>query len=100
MDNYCLSLLCSPQTEDRLLDLLLESTGDTLFTSSRAYSHGAPHEILSSEEQVLGRRPMVLVQVLLNKDALEPLISLLAQAFSGLGLTYWATSVAQQGEIK
>ena len=100
MDNYCLSLLCSPQTEDRLLDLLLESTGDTLFTSSRAYSHGAPHEILSIEEQVLGRRPMVLVQVLLNKDALEPLISSLAHSFAGLGLTYWATSVAQQGKIK
>ena len=100
MDKYCLNLLCPPESEERLLDLLLESTGDKLFTSCRAYSHGVAHSSLSSLDQVLGRRQSVLVQVLLEKDELEPLLAQLAQLFTGVGLTYWATPLALEGEIK
>jgi hypothetical protein len=100
VDKYCLNLLCAPESEERLLDLLLESAMDRLFTTSRAYSHGAEHSQLSNLEQVMGRSRSVLVQVLLNRDELEGLLAQLVQSFAGVGLAYWATPVALQGEIK
>ena len=100
MDKYCLNLLCPPQSEERLLDLLLESAVDRLFTTSLAYSHGAEHAQLSNLEQVMGRSRSVLVQVLLDRDELEALLAQLGQSFAGVGLQYWATPVALQGEIK
>ena len=80
--------------------MLLESTGDKLFTSSHAHSHGTAHSLLSSLDQVLGRRQSILVQVLLERDELDPLLAQLAQLFAGIGLTYWATPLALEGEIK
>ena len=100
MDKYCLNLLCPPESEEKLLDLLLESAVDRLFTTSRAYSHGAEHSQLSNLEQVMGRSRSVLVQVLLDRDELEALLAQLGQSFAGVGLQYWATPVALQGEIK
>jgi hypothetical protein len=92
--------MCPPEAEEKLLDLLLQSTVDKLFTSSRAYSHGADHRLLSSLDQVLGRRESVLVQVLLEKDTLDPLLAQLTLLFAGMGLRYWATPVAMAGDIK
>ena len=43
---YNLNLLCPPQSEERLLDLLLESADDRLFSSSHVHSHGATHDQL------------------------------------------------------
>ena len=100
MDKYCLNLLCPPQSEEKLLDLLLESAVDRHFTTSRADSHGAEHRQLSNLEQVMGRSRSVLVQVLLDRDELEALLAQLGQAFAGVGLQYWATPVAVQGEIE
>ena len=100
MDKYCLNLLCPPQSEEKLLDLLLESATDRLFTTSRADSHGTEHTKLSNLEQVMGRRRSVLVQVLIDRDDLDALLAQLGQSFAGVGLQYWATLVAVQGEIK
>jgi len=100
MDKYCLNLLCPPEAEERVLDLLLDSAEDRLFTSSLAFSHGANHAQLSSLEQVMGRSKSALVQVLATRNELDALLSQLTANCPGVGLRYWVTQVALEGEIK
>lgn len=97
---YCLSLMCPPTAEEALLDLLLESDDSDVFTSSHVHSHNATHAGLSAREQVMGRSQAVLVQVLMNEGALGSLIERIRKDFAGVGIRYWASAVALDGEIK
>ena len=56
MSELCLTLLCPPAIEEKLLDLLLMSPNiATVFTSTPTAAHGLAHENLDQTEQVLGR---------------------------------------------
>ena len=100
MSKYCLSLVCPPTAAEALLDLLLESDASDVFTSSHVHSHSASHAGLSTREQVMGRSQAVLVQVLMGEDALSALIERIRKNFAGVGIRYWASPVAIDGEIK
>ncbi|SPB14124.1 hypothetical protein NOV72_01373 [Caballeronia novacaledonica] len=99
MDEYCLTIICPPTVEERLLDTLLATPGCDLFTSTPTHSHGMAPARLALAEQVMGRSRAIQVQVLLNKTELDELNALLKNSFAGVGLRYWAIPVTINGEL-
>lgn len=97
--NCCLTLICPPTVEEKLLDALLAHAGSEVFTSTPAHSHGSGQQRLSATEQVMGRSKAVQVNVLLTTAELVPLLELLQRDFAGTGLRYWATPVTFEGEF-
>ena len=99
MADYCLTLICPPTVEEKLLDLLLANAGGELFTSTPTYSHGVAQNRLSATEQVMARSRAAQINVLLSTDELGRLRELLQQEFTGTGVRYWATPLAFDGEF-
>ena len=99
MSELCLTLLCPPAVEEKLLDLLLLSPNATVFTSAATAAHGLVHENLDQTEQVLGRARATEVQVLLAAADKAALLEAIRQQFAGAGLRYWVTTVVEAGEI-
>lgn len=99
MTEYCLNLICPPAVEEKLLDVLLDSDGNEIFTSAPVHSHGTAHGRLSAQEQVMGRSRSTHIQVLLGEQALARLLEHIQKDFAGTGIRYWAAPVALGGEI-
>lgn len=99
MSELCLTLMCPPAVEERLLDLLLLSPNVTFFTSTITAAHGMPNEDLDQTEQVLGRARATAIQVIFSADDKAALLEAIRQQFAGAGLRYWLTTVAEAGEI-
>lgn len=99
MADYCLSLICPPTVEEKLLDVLLANAGSEVFTSTPTYSHGTAQGRLTATEQVMGRSRAVQVNVLLTEEELARLRELLQQEFAGTGVRYWASPLAFDGEF-
>ena len=99
MADYCLTLICPPPVEEKLLDLLLASVGGEVFTSTHTHSHGIAQNRLTATEQVMGRSRAMQINVLLSADELRRLRELLQQEFTGTGVRYWATPLAFDGEF-
>jgi hypothetical protein len=99
MSELCLTLLCPPAVEEKLLDLLLLSANATVFTSTPTAAHGLAHEYLDQTEQVLGRARATAVQVIFDAADQARLLDAIRRQFSGAGLRYWLTPVVESGEI-
>lgn len=99
MADYCLTLICPPTVEEKLLDLLLANAGSEVFTSTPTHSHGAGQDRLSATEQVMGRSRAMQVIVLLTTDELARLRELLQREFAGTGVRWWASPLAFDGEF-
>jgi hypothetical protein len=99
MADVCLTLICPPTVEEKLLDLLLEHAGSEVFTSTPTHSHGSGQERLSATEQVMGRSRAMQVTVLLTHDELTRLRALLQRELAGTGVRYWATPLAFEGDF-
>ena len=99
MSELCLTLICPPAVEEKLLDLLLLSSNVTFFTSTATAAHGMAHEDLDQTEQVLGRARATKIQVIFAAADKAALLDAIRQQFSGAGLRYWVTAVAETGEI-
>ncbi len=99
MSDLCLSILCSPAVEEKLLDLLLLSPTAAVFTSTPTAAHGLAFGRLSQSEQVLGRAFASQVQVIIPDADKQALLDGIRQQFSGAGLRYWITPVIEAGEI-
>jgi hypothetical protein len=99
MSELCLTLICPPAVEEKLLDLLLLSPNVTFFTSTATAAHGMAHEDLDQTEQVLGRARATKIQVIFAAADKAALLDAIRQQFSGAGLRYWMTAVAETGEI-
>lgn len=100
MRDVCLNLLCPPNVEEALLDLLLQTDEIEIFTSFSTNSYGGDAQRLSAPEQVLGRSRSVQLQILLSTTVLTVLIERIQASFSGAGIRYWTTPIASEGEIK
>jgi hypothetical protein len=100
MSKQCLTLVCPLGTEEALLDALLEESASEVFTSVPVYSHSAAHTSLSAQEQVMGRSRSLQLQVLVDEGNLVALLERIRADFSGVGIRFWATPVAIDGEIK
>jgi hypothetical protein len=99
MSELCLTLLCPPAIEEKLLDLLLLSTTPTVFTSTPTAAHGLAHEYLDQTEQVLGQARATKVQVIFAAADKTALLEALHREFAGVGLRYWVTTLVETGEI-
>ncbi len=99
MSKFCLALVCPPEIEEKLLDALLATAGDEIFTSTPTFSHGTAHGRLSAVEHVMGRSLSVQVQILVTEAEMTELLQTLRQSFAGTGLRYWALPLAAEGEI-
>ena len=99
MSELCLIVLCPPEAEERLLDLILMLPNTMVFTSKPTAAHGLTHEDLDQTEQVLGRARATEVEVIFSADDKAALLDALRQQFVGAGLRYWITPVIESGEI-
>ena len=99
MSDLCLTLLCPPAVEEKLLDLILMSPNATIFTSAPAATHGLPRGSFNQTEKVLGRAFAKQVQVILADADKTLLLEQIQQQFAGAGLRYWVTPVVEIGEI-
>ncbi|MEO7853609.1 MAG: DUF3240 family protein, partial [Rubrivivax sp.] len=88
--DVCLTLICPPTVEEKLLDVLLANAGSEVFTSTPTSSHGTAQGRLTATEQVMGRSHAVQVNVLLTNEELNRLRALLQREFAGTGVRYWA----------
>lgn len=99
MADYCLTIVCPPTVEEKLLDALLTHAGTEVFTSTPTYSHGTAQGGLSATEQVMGRSRAIQVNVLLDGTELELLRDRIGREFAGTGLRWWVTPLAFEGEL-
>lgn len=99
MSEFCLAIVCPPSIEEKLLDALLVSAGNEIFTSTPTYSHGTAHGRMANLEQVMGRSHSVKVEILVTEEEMTRLLQILLEAFKGTGLRYWAWPLAAEGEI-
>ncbi|HNE33663.1 DUF3240 family protein [Agitococcus lubricus] len=99
MTSCCLTLLCTPELEEKLLDLLLVDPEIKLFTSASSFTHGLHPKSLDQLEQVLGRGHSVTIQILLTQPDAEALLERLRSSISGAGIQYWLTPVLAAGEL-
>lgn len=99
MPEVCLTLLCPPAVEEKLVDLLLLSPHTAVFTSTPTAAHGQALGSLGQTEQVLGRAFATQVQLVIPDAARQPLLDSLRAQFAGAGLRYWITPVSEAGEI-
>ena len=99
MNEICLTMLCPPVLEEKLMDMLLIAPEVVVLTSVSAAVHGVPIHQMSQAEQVLGRARFTQIQVLLEAADKTSFLDSLRRQFSGTGLRYWITPVLEQGEL-
>lgn len=99
MSELCLTLLCPPAVEEKLLDLLLMLPNTTIFTSTPTAAHGLVVGNLSQTEQVMGRAHATEIQVIFAAADKSALLEHIRQQLAGAGLRYWLTTVIEAGEI-
>ena len=99
MSELCLTLLCPPAVEEKLLDVLLMSPNATVFTSTPTAAHGLAVGNLTQTEQVMGRAQATEIQVIFAVAEKTKLLEHIRQQFAGAGLRYWLTTVIEAGEI-
>jgi hypothetical protein len=99
MSDLCLTLLCPPAVEEKLLDLLLMAPNASVFTSTPTAAHGLSFNNLNQTEQVLGRGFATQVQVIISSADKPALLATIQAQLAGAGLRYWLTPVLEAGEI-
>ena len=99
MSDLCLTLLCPPAVEEKLLDLLLLSPHVSVFTSAPTSAHGLAVNGLSQTEQVLGRSFATQVQVIIGSAEKDALLAAIQAQLAGAGVRYWITPVVEAGEM-
>jgi hypothetical protein len=99
MSDLCLTLLCPPAVEEKLLDLLLLSPHVSVFTSAATSAHGLSSIGLSQTEQVLGRSFATQVQVIIGSAEKDALLAAIQAQLAGAGLRYWITPVVEAGDF-
>lgn len=99
MSELCLTLLCPPALEEKLLDLLLMAPETSLYTSTTVAAHGLSFGRLRASEQVMGRAKATQIQVLLEATQKAALLQALQSQFAGAGLRYWFAPITEMGSI-
>lgn len=99
MTELCLTLLCPPAIEEKLLDLLLMFPATTVFTSTPTAAHGLVVGNLSQTEQVMGRAHATEIKVIFAVADKAALLDAFRGQLAGAGLRYWVTTVVEAGEI-
>jgi len=98
-DRLLITILCSLEIEQKLLDLLLITPSISIFTSRPLAAHGITSLKLSQQEQVLGQIFAVQIQAIINTADKEKLLAQISEQFAGASIRYWTTNVLEVGEI-
>jgi len=93
-----LTLVATPEIEERLVDWLLEA-GHKGFTTAACQGHGINTERLSVAEQVAGRQRRVVFWIVLPENVARLALSQLGADFREAGLHYWLSPVVEAGRI-
>ncbi len=88
MDQGLLILVVPPNLDEVLVDLLLEQTAISGFTSSKVNAHAANSNKLSLLEQVTGRQQKIQFMIYAEYSALQLLIEMLKKKFANTELRY------------
>ena len=99
MSDVCLTLLCPPAVEEKLIDLLLMSSDQIAFTSAPAAAYRVGANDLSELEQVQGRAFATAIQLICTDSDKAALLQNIRAQFAGTGVRYWVTPVIEAGEI-
>ena len=100
MPKHCLLLVCGPDIAEKLLDALLTSVPDQVFTSTATFSHGTPHGRLSGMEQVMGRSASMQIQLIVTEEQLSQTLEMVHQKFKGTGVCFWACELSVEGVVE
>lgn len=100
MPKHCLSLVCGPDIAEKLLDALLVTVPDQVFTSSATFSHGTPHGRLSGVEQVMGRSASMRIQLIVSEAQLGQTLEMVQERFKGTGVCFWAYELSVDGVVE
>lgn len=98
MNECLLTLIATPELEERLVDWLLE-TGHEGFSTVPCRGHGVHPERLSTAEQVAGRQRRVAFWLQLPENEAESIVARLGESFGKAGLHFWITPVLASGQI-
>ncbi|HIG70018.1 MAG TPA: DUF3240 domain-containing protein [Myxococcales bacterium] len=98
MNECLLTLIATPELEERLVDWLLEANHEG-FTTFRCQGHGVHADRLSTAEQVAGRQRQIAFWLQLPEGEAEVVIRGLSNSFGGAGLHFWITPVLAGGPI-
>lgn len=98
MSMHLLTLIATPENEERLVDWLL-AAGQDGFTTLPCHGHGVRTEQLSAGEQVAGRQQRVAFWLQLPEAEARALIRRLARDFGETGLHYWLIPVVSGGPL-
>lgn len=98
MTECLLTLIGTPELEERLIDWLLEA-GYEGFTTTPCHGHGVHPAHLSTAEQVAGRQKRTAFWLQLSQNDAESIVSSLEEEIGGARLYYWITPVLAAGSI-
>lgn len=99
MSDLQCSILCSPDVEENLLDRLLVTFPESVFTSTPTFGHGIAHGTMSANERVMGRARILLVQIILPSPQWETLRGILARDFGCSGIRFWVAPISDAGVL-
>ena len=98
MSAQLLTLIATPELEERLVDWLLDAGHDG-FTTLVCRGHGVQPQQLSTAEQVAGRQQRVAFWLQLSEPDARRVLGGLAREFGATGLHYWITPVLSAGPL-
>ncbi len=99
MSYQLLHLIVPPQTEDALVEWLLEREDIPGFTSSPVAGHGSSERSMTIAEQVAGRSRRVMFMVLLPDATVHTVIAALRAELARSGIHYWTVPVSEHGRL-
>jgi hypothetical protein len=99
VNSHLLTLVSTPELEERLVDWLLEE-GHAGFTSAPCHGHGVHPDRLSTAEQVAGRQRRVVFWLHVPEHEVDDLLAGLATSFGNAGLHYWLAPLIAVGRIE
>jgi hypothetical protein len=98
MSTCLLTLIATPELEERLIDWLLEA-GHEGFTTVACHGHGVHSDRLSTAEQVIGRQKRVAFWLQVPGDEAESIVARLALELGDAGLHFWITPAIAAGRV-
>lgn len=99
MNEAVLMIITAPNTEELMIDLLLEQSDISGFTSHIVNAHGAGGNHLSMQEQVSGRQQKVQFMVYGTQSALQAFIELIKTTLEHSGARYILLPAIDSGVI-
>jgi hypothetical protein len=98
--NCLLTLVFPPSLEEAVIGLLLEHPQwASRFICFRADGHGQAMPLSASAELVRGRTPRLVVQLIVARSEVHPLLAELRRSVASPEVAYWLAELADSGRL-